>query len=150
MKVVPYLIFAGTAEEAMNFYVESLGAKVQFINRFGDSPIPSTEDQKNQILHASFTIGESLVMTSDGKPGEKYSGNNISLSIDFTDVSEMKEKFDKVAEGGSITMPVQDTFWGATFGMLIDKFGISWMFNCDKKPQAVNKEAQDKTMEITV
>lgn len=132
MKVFPYLIFPGTAEEAINFYAEAIDAKIEFINRFGEAPMPSTEDQKDKILHSRFTVGNSLMMASDGKPGEVYKGDNISLSIDFTDIADMTAKFDKLAVGGEITMPVQDTFWGATFGMLTDKFGIHWMVNCDK------------------
>ena len=149
MKVIPYLIFSGNAEEVMNFYVDTLDAKIELINRFGDSPMPSTEEQKNQILHARFTIGDSLIMTSDGRAGESYTGDNISLSVDFSDVNEMKEKFDKLGAGGEITMPVQDTFWGATFGMLTDKYGIHWMFNCDKKPGSLTTNTAEKTLDIT-
>lgn len=138
MKVIPYLSFAGNAEEALNFYVEALEVKIQFLNRYGDSPMATTEEQKNKILHARFTVGESLVMLSDGRPGESYTGNNISLSIDFKVVTELREKFDKLAAGGQITMPIADTFWGATFGMLTDKFGIQWMFNCDKEQDKQN------------
>ena len=104
MKIFPYLIYAGNAEEAINFYVDTLD-----------------------------------------EPGETYSGDNISLSIDFSDVDEMKLKFGKLAEGGKITMPVDDTFWGATFGMLIDKYGIHWMFNCDKKPVDSTTEVEKKS-----
>lgn len=149
MKVFPYLIFSGNAEDAINFYVTTLGAKVEFMNRFGESPMPVTEEQKNKILHSRFTIGDSLIMASDGQHGETYSGDNISLSIDFTDVEDMKQKFDKLAGGGKITMPVEDTFWGATFGMLTDKYGIHWMVNCDKKPADSITEAEEKTLDIT-
>lgn len=144
MKIFPYLIYAGNAEEAINFYVETLDAKIEFINRFGEAPMPSTDEQKNKVLHSRFTVGESLLMASDGQPGETYAGDNISLSIDFSDVDEMKLKFGKLAEGGKITMPVEDTFWGATFGMLIDKYGIHWMFNCDKKPVDSPTEVEKK------
>lgn len=135
MKVIPYLNFGGTAEAAVNFYVHALDAKIESMSRFGDAPqMPVSEEHKNNILHGRFTIGESLVMVSDGMHGENYSGNNISMSIDFSDVEDMKAKFEKLSEDGKITMPVQDTFWGATFGMLTDKYGINWMFNFDKQP----------------
>ena len=149
MKVFPYLIFAGNAEEVINFYIDNIGGTIELISRFADAPMPSTDEQKNKVLHARFTIGDSLIMASDGQPGETYSGDNISLSVDFSDVDEMKQKFEKLAEGGKITMAVQDTFWGATFGMLTDKYGIQWMFNCDKKPEASTADAADKTLDIT-
>src|SRR4030081_3925320 len=122
MKVFPYLTYSGNAEEAINFYVETLGAKIEAINRYNEAPMPSSDDEKNKVLHARFTIGGSLILTSDGQPGETYSGDNISLSIDFSDVEDMKAKSEKLAAGGKVRMPVQDTFWGATFGMLTDKF----------------------------
>lgn len=149
MKVIPYLMFAGTAEEALDFYESALGAKIEIVSRFGDTPMPSAEEQKNKIMHARFTVGGSEVMASDGRPGEQYTGNNVALSIDFEAVEDMKQKFDKLAEGGKVTMPVQDTFWGATFGMLTDKYGIQWMFNCDKKPDTGIASAEEKTLDIT-
>lgn len=134
MKAVqPYLNFNGDAEAAFNFYVEAIGGEILFIQRFSDAP----QDQdmgadKNKILHLSATINGTTLMASDCPPGVSVSlGNNISLSLNMESAEELDIKFAKLAEGGKITMPVQDTFWGARFGMLVDKFGINWMFNYD-------------------
>lgn len=140
MKVFPYLNYGGNAEEAVDFYVTTLDAKIEMLSKFSDAPqMPVPEDQKNKILHGRFTIGDSLIMVSDGRSGENFSGNNVSMSIAFSNVGDMKVKFEKLSQGGKVTMPVQDTFWGATFGILVDKYGISWMVNCGK-PGAENDQ----------
>jgi PhnB protein len=131
--IVPYLNFNGDAEAAFTFYVEAIGGQIDFVQRFGDAP----QDQdmggdKNKILHLTATINGSTLMASDCPPGVSVSfGNNISLSLNMDSAAELDETFTKLAEGGTVTMPVQDTFWGARFGMLTDKFGINWMFNFD-------------------
>jgi len=129
--ITPYLNFNGDAEAAFNFYVEAIGGNIDFIQRFGDAPDDMGSD-KNKILHLSATINGNKLLASDCPPGVSVSfGNNISLSLNMGSATELNEKFAKLAEGGTITMPVQDTFWGARFGMSTDKFGINWMFNFD-------------------
>lgn len=129
--VTPYLNFNGDAEAAFTFYVDAIGGKIDFLQRFGDAPEDMGAD-KNKILHLTATINGSTLMASDCPPGVSVSfGNNLTLSLNMGSAAELDEKFAKLAEGGTITMPVQDTFWGARFGMLVDKFGISWMFNFD-------------------
>jgi PhnB protein len=129
--IVPYLNFNGDAESAFNFYVESIGGKIEFMQRFGDVPNEMGAD-KNKILHLTATINGSTLMASDCTPGVTVStGDSISLSLNMGSAAELDEKFAKLAEGGKITMPVEDTFWGARFGMLTDKFGVHWMFNYD-------------------
>ena len=134
MKLTPYIHFAGNAEEALNFYKNAMNGEIVQLGRYGESPMPTDEDYKNKVLHARLLIGDNLLMVSDVFKGQEISTKgNIQLSIEMDDVSQMEEVFIKMSEGGKVTMALQDTFWGARFGMLIDKFGVSWMFNCELK-----------------
>lgn len=134
MKLVPYLHFEGNAEEAMNFYKDALGGEIVSIQRYGDAPMPSDEDYKNKVMHGRLTFDGNLVMISDIFKGHNVArGENIQLSVDVDDAAKIDELFHKMAEGGQVTMELQNTFWGARFGMLKDKFGILWMFNHDLK-----------------
>ena len=132
--IVPYLLFNGNAAEALAFYSKALNGKVVFQQTFGESPMPSTDDMKDKIMHASFQADRLALMVSDCPPDKPATnGNSIQLSLNFSDVPSIEKTFTALAEGGTITMELQDTFWGARFGMLIDKFGITWMFNHDKE-----------------
>jgi PhnB protein len=134
MKLNPYLNFAGNAEEALNFYKEALGGEISQIARYGDSPMPTDEDYKNKIMHSRLVFEDNLVMVSDVFKGQEVSTKgNITLNVDVEDVKKMESIFNKMSAGGKVTMPLQDTFWGARFGMLIDKFGVPWMFNSELK-----------------
>ena len=134
-KLNPYLNFSGTAEKAIKLYESALGAKVENVMRFGDVPDPKIKpEDKNRVMHAVLRIGEGVVMLSDTMPGMPTpAGNNVQVTLDFDDVQDMTRRFAALAEGGKVTMPLADTFWGAKFGMLTDAHGISWMFNCDIK-----------------
>jgi PhnB protein len=135
IKLNPYLNFNGDGSQAIALYERVLGAKADPIMRFGDAPgIDVPADAKQRVMHAALHIGGGLIMLSDTMPGMPFVvGNNVHVSLDFDDVNDMKQKFDGLAAGGKVTMPVADTFWGATFGMLTDAHGINWMFNCTKK-----------------
>jgi PhnB protein len=134
MKLNPYLHFEGYAEEVLNFYRDVFDGEILTISRYGDSPMQVDEDWKDKIMHARLKFGDSLIMLSDGPKGYKSTTNgNIQLSVEMDDENKMSEVFNKLAAGGKITMPLQDTFWGARFGMLTDKFGTGWMFNHEKK-----------------
>ncbi len=134
MKLNPYLNFSGNAEEALNFYKDALGGEIVAIQRYGDSPMPSDEDYKNKIMHARFVFDDNLIMVSDVfKDSRVTTGGQIQLSIEVDDVNKMDDVFNKMAEAGKITMPLAEQFWGAKFGMLTDKFGVGWMFNCQLK-----------------
>ena len=135
-KLNPYLNYDGNAAKAIALYEKVLGAKTEGLQKFGDmpggKPDPATKDR---VMHAVLHIGEGIVMISDGMPGQPpVIGNNVWITLDFDDEADMAKKFDGLSAGGKITMPLQDTFWGARFGMLVDPFGIPWMFNCNKKP----------------
>jgi len=130
----PYLNFDGTAEKAIALYEKALGAKTEGVMRFGDLP-GSTQpsETKNRVMHARLHIGGGVVMISDTMPNMPAPPTgNVHICLDFDDPGDQKKKFDALAAGGKVTMPLQDTFWGATFGMLVDAYGIPWMFNCTK------------------
>ena len=134
MKLVPYIHFGGNAREALDFYKNALNADIQQLGTYGESPMPSDEDYKDKVLHARFVFDGNMIMVSDVFKGQPVSTEgNIQLSVDVDDENKLNEVFNKMAEGGTVTMPLADQFWGAKFGMLKDKFGIGWMFNCEKK-----------------
>ena len=134
MKLHAYLGFKGNCEEAINFYKEAFDGEISQLSRYGESPMETTDDLKDKIMHARLQFGDTLIMFSDmmGENGAD-AGSMISLSIECDSIEQLEKVFPKVAEGGKITMPLQDQFWGARFGMLTDKYGIHWMFNCEKK-----------------
>ncbi len=138
-QINPYLVFNGNCEAAFDFYKSVFGGEFNFIGRFKDMAAdencpPPSPDFGEKIMHVSYTIGSSVLMGSDANPmqGDVTFGQNISLSIN----AESKEEADKVFNGlsadGQITMPLDNTFWGAYFGMFTDKFGMMWMVNYDE------------------
>ncbi len=134
MKLIPYLHFAGNAREVLNFYKDALGGDIVQLGTYGESPMLSDEDYKDKVMHARFVFDGNMIMVSDVFKGQPVSTDgNIQLSVDVDNESKLDEVFNKMAEGGRVTMPLANQFWGAKFGMLQDKFGVSWMFNCEKK-----------------
>lgn len=136
IQLEPYLFFDGKCEEALNFYKGVLGGEVEGISRWSEMPAdaggpPVTPETANRIMHASFT-GPISFMASDASPGKTYGEGPISLSLAVDDLAQAKQIFDAMSQGGNVEMPMQDTFWGATFGMLTDKYGIDWMISCRK------------------
>ncbi len=137
--IIPYLNFNGNAAEALVFYSTALGGNVTQSSTFGEANMDQDETMKDKILHAVFEAGELKFMVSDCPPGVNVTpGDVVSLSLNFNDLETIEKTFSALAEGGQITMAMQDTFWGARFGMTKDKFGVHWMFNHDKK-QMVDK-----------
>lgn len=130
-----YLTFAGTCKDALELYKESLGGEIVSLQTFGEVPSENIpEEQKNNVMHAEFRAGDIYFMASDSMPEQPIiAGNNVTLSINLSSLDEQASIFGKLSDGGAVQMPLQDTFWGARFGMLTDKYGISWMLNCDKK-----------------
>lgn len=134
--IVPYLNFNGNAAEALAFYSKVLDGAVLFQQTFGESPMESPAEMKDKIMHATFKAGDLTIMVSDCMPGQPLlAGTNVSLSLNFTDEAAIEKTFAAFSEGSKITMPLQETFWGAKFGMLTDKFGFHWMFNHDLKKE---------------
>lgn len=132
MQLTPYLMFNGDCEEALNFYATTLGGEIKHLSRFEGSPAESMSDDKQKVMHAHFEGNGFQFMASDGQ-GPVHPGDNIHLCVDYKDTTAMDNVFQALSAGGKITMPLQDTFWGARFGMLTDKYGINWMFNNEKQ-----------------
>jgi PhnB protein len=132
-KLNPYLNFDGTAAQAIKLYERALGAKAEAVMRFGEMPGDGTSpEHKDRVMHALLHVGGGIIMISDTMPGHPIAhGSNVHVTLDFDDAVEMGRSFEALAAGGKVTMPLQDTFWGARFGMLVDAFGIPWMFNCE-------------------
>jgi PhnB protein len=130
--IIPYLNFNGNAVEALTFYEKALGGTTGLRSTFGEANMAQDDSMKDKILHAVFEAGDLKFMVSDCPPGVTVSsGNQVSLSLNFTSLESIENTFAALAEGGNITMPIQDTFWGARFAMTTDKFGVNWMFNYD-------------------
>ncbi len=131
-ELVPYLNFNGNTEEVLNFYKDALDGEITLINRFGESPMPVDEDYKNKIIHARLVFGgDNMIMMSDGMKGRQIPiEGNIQLSVQTEDEAYLDKMFNNLAKEGTVTMPLQVQFWGDKFGMLKDKFGTNWMFNC--------------------
>ena len=139
--IKPYITFQGNCEEAINFYKDCMNGEVLYIQRYGDSPRPEM-GPADKVMHTTLKVGDSHIMACDNMSDEWPTniGNNISLAIGTNDTAAAETMFNKMAEGGNVTMPIQETFWAERFGMLTDKFGINWMFNCDK-PKTETEQA---------
>ena len=132
MQVQPYLFFDGRCEEAVEFYKSKLGAKVEMLMRFRDSPEPPQPGMvppgsDNKVMHACLRIGDTAVMASDGNCKGKPSFQGFSLSLDARDDADAKRLFTALAEGGQVNMPLGKTFFSPAFGMVADRFGVQWM-----------------------
>jgi PhnB protein len=134
----PYLTFNGNCEEAFEFYKSVFGGNFRQISKFKDMPpMPGNELPPNlldKIMHVSSPISnETVLMGSDSNPmmGDVTTGQNISLSVNAASKNEADKIFNSLSSGGKITVPIADAFWGAYFGMLLDKFGIIWMVSTD-------------------
>jgi PhnB protein len=137
MQLNPYLSFSGRCEEAMNYYKDCLSGTIEAMSYFENAPEDSkvTDTDQKKVMHSVLRFGGANVIMGSDSP-EHYEtkvGNNVTLSLDFPSNDEMEKVFHKLADGGQVSMPLQDTFWGARFGMCADKFGTQWMFNCNKR-----------------
>jgi len=129
-----YLTFNGNCREAMTFYNDCIGGKLT-IQTFGETQGEhASENERDLVMHANIVKGDFLLMASDSseRHGKATIGSAVTLSLNCTSEEEIDTLFNKLSAGGTITMPLEDTFWGARFGMMTDKFGMPWMFNYDK------------------
>lgn len=135
MLIQPYLFFGGRCDEALEFYRGAIGAEVQMLIRFKESPephgLPDCFDDK--VMHAAVRIGETTVMASDGQCEGDQNFDGFSLSITVADVAEAERVFAALAEGGLVITPLEKTFWSPKFGMLQDRFGVGWMISVEHK-----------------
>lgn len=132
MHIQPYLFFDGRCEEAIEFYRSALGAEITLFLRFKDRPEPCEPgmlppDAEDKVMHASFRIGESTVLASDGRCEGRPSFQGFALSLTVPDEAEAERLFAVLSEGGQVQMPLAKTFFSPRFGMVADRFGVSWM-----------------------
>ena len=132
MQVQPYLFFDGRCEEAIEFYKGAVGAEVTMLMRFNDSPEPHPPGMlppgaESKVMHASLRIGDSTVMASDGQCLGQANFQGFSLSLSVSNDAEAERLFATLADGGKVCMPLAKTFFSSRFGMVADRFGVSWM-----------------------
>jgi PhnB protein len=129
MQVQPYLMFEGRCDEALKFYQAAIGAEIQMLMRFKESPDQSmvSPEAKEKIMHACMRIGDSRVLASDGNCSGSPAFNGVNLTLNASDDAEAEKLFAALAEGGQVRMPLEKTFFASKFGMLADQFGVNWM-----------------------
>lgn len=132
-QVNTYLVFDGACEEALSFYAKLLGGDIEGVHRHRGTPAEDfvPDEWKDKIMHASLKVGDYRIMASDAPPDRFERPQGFSVQLSITDAVEGQRIFNALAEGGSITMPYEKTFWATRFGMVVDRFGIPWMINCD-------------------
>jgi PhnB protein len=135
MQVQPYLFFDGRCEEALEFYKKAIDAKVEMLMRFKDAPDQSmiSPGSKDKVMHAAVRVGDTQVLVSDGRCLGKPNFQGFALTITAPDAAEGERRFNALAEGGQVQMPLAETFFASRFGMVADKFGVGWMILVEKK-----------------
>jgi PhnB protein len=132
MQIQPYLFFDGRCEEALEFYRRALGAEVTMLMRFKDSPEPPAPGMlppgaEDKVMHASFRVGDVAMMASDGHCSGRQNFQGFALSLTVGDEDEAERRFAALADGGEVRMPLAKTFFSPRFGMVADRFGVTWM-----------------------
>ena len=140
-QINPYINFAGNTEEAFNFYKSVFGGEFEMLQRFGDTPgcdgMEVSDADKHKIMHVALPIkNDHVLMGHDAlkSTGRRINfGDNFSIAVHAESREEAEMIFEQLAAGGEVTMPLADAFWGAYYGTCVDKFGVNWMVDCDKK-----------------
>ena len=134
----PYLSFKGDCEAAFNFYAQSLDGELGPTFRYGGSPFVNDvpADWSEKIMHGSVTIGDQVLMGADIAPDRYEEPKGFSLSLQITSTADAERIFDQLSKDGRIIVPLEKTFWAERFGMVVDRFGIPWLINCEKSIQA--------------
>ncbi len=133
MQITTYLSFNGQCEEAFTFYARCFGGQLGQVFRYGGSPLAEAvpHDWQDKVMHGNLTIGGLELMGADVTPSGYEESKGFSLSVQIKDVAEAERIFQELGEGGTITMPLEETFWAARFGMVVDRFGVPWLINCE-------------------
>lgn len=134
MKLNPHIAFGGDCQEAFEFYQRCLGGKIITMLSYGDSPMAeqAPAEWRGKILHATLAVGDSVLYGADIRPGQYTAPKGFHLTLGVSDPGEAEQVFRELSEGGSVQMPLQKTFWSAAFGVLLDRFGVSWEINCEQ------------------
>ncbi|MFC5711915.1 VOC family protein [Thalassorhabdus alkalitolerans] len=136
MRLNPYLVMDGTGKEAIEFYEHALGAKVIGMQTFGEMPespdFPLPEEAKNRIAHGLLKVGETDLMLSDTFPGQPHqTGNQVTICIVLSDKERTNEVFEALSADGKVNMPLQETFWSPAYGIVTDKFGVTFQITTE-------------------
>lgn len=143
MKITPYLTFDGQARDAFTLYQNVLGGELEMMT-FAQAPDAEhfPEEHRERIMHACLSLGEFSLMASDTMPGDAACGGDrfegikgCSISLHPQSINESERLFTQLSEGGQVVMPLEKTFWAERFGMFTDRFGVSWMINCEASAQ---------------
>lgn len=131
MQVIPYIVMDGNAKEAIEFYKKAMNMEVQYLQTFDDMPedpdMQKPEDAKDRVLHATVQVGETSIMFSDTFPGQAHNiGNQVTLCITTDDKDHTAQIFETLQEGGQVSMPLQETFFSPSYGVVTDKFGVTF------------------------
>ncbi|QOR68161.1 VOC family protein [Cytobacillus suaedae] len=133
-QAIPYLTFVDSARKALEYYKEVFEGEILNVQTFGEADYPTPPEVNDRIMHAQFKKDDLYLMVSDSFPGHSIEvGNNLSLVIEFESEEEINKIYTRLSETGTVLMELQDTFWGATFAKVQDKFGITWDLNYQKE-----------------
>jgi PhnB protein len=134
MQINPYLTFKGQCEAAFKFYEQCLGGKIEAMITHAGTPAEAhvPAEWRNKVLHARLTVGDNVLMGSDAPPDRYEQPKGFSVTLGIDNLADAERIFNALAENGTVKMPLQQTFWAARFGMLVDRFGIQWMVNCER------------------
>jgi PhnB protein len=137
MQMNPYLSFKGECEAAFKFYEQCLGGRLGAIFRYAGTPLAGQvpADWSDKVMHGSMTIGNQTLLGADSAMDQYEEPKGFSLTLQIKSTADAERTFNELAEGGRVVMPLEKTFWAARFGMLVDRFGIPWMINCDGSDQ---------------
>jgi PhnB protein len=133
MDVSPYISFKGECEAAFRFYEQCLGGKLGQVFRYGGSPMAdqAPPDWEDKVMHTSLTIGHQVLLGADVAPERYEEPKGFSLSLQLNNIAEAERIFSQLSTDGRIVMPLEKTFWAARFGVVVDRYGISWLINCE-------------------
>ena len=134
MQIAAHLIFDGRCEEAFNFYAQCLGGKIASMVPHRGSPAESHTPPEwlDKIMHARLVAGDQVLMGMDARPDHYKQPQGFMVTLQLKDAATSERIFNELSKDGKVQMPLQETFWAARFGMLVDRFGIPWMVNCEK------------------
>lgn len=137
MQMNPYLSFNGQCEAAFNFYAQCLGGQLGALFRYAGTPLTEQvpADWQDKIMHGSLTIGAQVLMGADVAPDQYEAPKGFSLSLHIKDTTEAERIFHELSQDGKVVLPLEQTFWAERFGMLVDRFRIPWMINCEGAAQ---------------
>ncbi len=137
MQMNPYLSFKGECEAAFKFYEHCLGAQPGAIFRYAGTPLADQvpADWSDKVMHGSLTIGDQVLMGADVAPDQYEEPKGFSLSLQIKSTADAERIFHELAKDGRVVMPLEKTFWAALFGMVVDRFGIPWLINCEGSDQ---------------